>query len=287
MLERPSDFHDITHIVLDEVHERSIDTDFLLIVLRRLMRERAELKVILMSATVDAERFSSYLNGAPVLNIPGRTYPVEVKYLEDVIELVDYSLEDTRLATSVEDGIGDDDEGFISDRPMRNDLKNELLETLRGYTKQTREAVLKFDDYRLDYHLITKLLANIATKRELYQYSKGILVFMPGLAEIRRLHDKIINHPTFEKGWVIHILHSSVSSEDQEKAFIVPPEGVRKIVIATNIAETGRRLNLPGTIILLRSIGITIPDITAVIDSGKEKLMRFVIHAVRWLAGLD
>jgi ATP-dependent RNA helicase DHX29 len=243
MLERPSDFHDITHIVLDEVHERSIDTDFLLIVLRRLMRERAELKVILMSATVDAERFSSYLNGAPVLNIPGRTYPVEVKYLEDVIELVDYSLEDTRLATSVEDGIGDDDEGFISDRPMRNELKNELLETLRGYTEQTRDAVLKFDDYRLDYRLITKLLANIATKRELYQYSKGILVFMPGLAEIRRLHDKIINHPTFEKGWVIHILHSSVSSEDQEKAFIVPPEGVRKIVIATNIAETGRRLN--------------------------------------------
>jgi ATP-dependent RNA helicase DHX29 len=243
MLERPSDFHDITHIVLDEVHERSIDTDFLLIVLRRLMRERAELKVILMSATVDAVHLSSYLNGAPILNIPGRAYPVEVKYLEDAIELVNYSLEDTRLATSVEDGIEGDDERFSSEKSTQDVLENEFLETLQSYTAQTREAVLKFDDYRLDYHLITKLLASIATKRELHQYSKAILVFMPGLAEIRRLHDEIINHPTFEKGWIIHILHSSVSSEDQEKAFIVPPEGVRKIVIATNIAETGKRLN--------------------------------------------
>src|SRR5438034_4518843 len=103
MLERPKEFNEITHLVLDEVHERTIDTDFLLIVLRRLIQERPELKLILMSATVDAQRFSAYLNGAPVLDIPGRTFPVEVRYLEDAIELTKHHPEDDRLSPSTDD----------------------------------------------------------------------------------------------------------------------------------------------------------------------------------------
>ena len=83
MLEGSNDLREVTHLVLDEVHERSIDSDFLLIVLKKLMLRRQDLKVVLMSATVDAERFSAYLGGAPVLTVPGRTYPVEVRYLED------------------------------------------------------------------------------------------------------------------------------------------------------------------------------------------------------------
>ncbi|KAL1967815.1 hypothetical protein VTN77DRAFT_2504 [Rasamsonia byssochlamydoides] len=255
MLERPSDFQDITHIVLDEVHERTIDSDFLLIVLRRLLVQRPELKVVLMSATVDARRFSTYLGGAPILNIPGRTFPVEVKYLEDAIELTNHRLDDRQSFSSLDD----DDDGYSSDGPRNDDVARGLRATLDGYSSQTRETVLKFDEYRLDYRLITKLLARIATKPELSQYSRAILVFMPGLAEIRRLHDEIAADSTFDHGWIIHTLHSSIASEDQEKAFLVPPEGMRKIVIATNIAETG----------------ITIPDITAVIDAGKEKVMRF------------
>lgn len=254
MLERPEDFQDVTHIVLDEVHERTIDSDFLLIVLRRLMQKRPDLKLVLMSATVDAQRFSSYLGGVPVLNIPGRTFPVEVKYLEDAIEVTNYRLVENESYTTLED---DFDES-TSDKPLE-DLAGNARPSLEGYSRQTRETVMKFDEYRLDYQLITRLIATIATKPELSQYSKAILVFMPGLAEIRRLNDEISSDPTFEKGWVVHALHSSIPSEDQEKAFLVPPEGMRKIVIATNIAETG----------------ITIPDITAVIDTGKEKTMRF------------
>ncbi|KAJ9198010.1 hypothetical protein DTO164E3_3934 [Paecilomyces variotii] len=253
MLERPQDFQDISHVVLDEVHERTIDSDFLLIILRRLMQQRPDLKLVLMSATVDAQRFSSYLGGVPVLNIPGRTFPVEVKYLEDAIEMTNYRLLDDQSSAL------DDDVAEPSPDSPGEEGAGGLGSTLEGYSKQTRDTVTNFDEYRLDYHLITRLLAKIATDPNLEWYSKAILVFMPGMAEIRRLNDEILSDPAFGRGWIVHALHSSIPSEDQEKAFLVPPEGTRKIVIATNIAETG----------------ITIPDITAVIDAGKEKVMRF------------
>ncbi|GIJ98894.1 hypothetical protein Aspvir_001016 [Aspergillus viridinutans] len=254
MLERPDDFQDISHVVLDEVHERSIDSDFLLIVLRRLMQKRPDLKLILMSATLEAQRFSSYLGGVPVLNIPGRTFPVEMKFLEDAIELTNYRLLENEANTMLDEN--------VDDTPSENgegDTAGGLLAALEGYSKQTRETVLSFDEYRLDYQLIKKLLVKLASAPEMAPYSRAILVFMPGMAEIRRLNDEILSDPIFQTGWIVHALHSSIASEDQEKAFVVPPEGMRKIVIATNIAETG----------------ITIPDITAVIDAGKEKTMRF------------
>ncbi|PWY93317.1 ATP dependent RNA helicase [Aspergillus sclerotioniger CBS 115572] len=219
MLERPDDFRDITHVVLDEVHERSIDSDFLLIVLRRLMQRRPDLKLILMSATLEAQRFSTYLGGVPVLNIPGRTFPVEMKFLEDAIEMTNY-----RLLENDPNAIEDDSDELALEA-AQGDTAGGLLATLDGYSKQTRETVVNFDEYRLDYQLIKRLVVQIACSPDMTQYSKAILIFMP----------------------------------DQEKAFVVPPEGMRKIVIATNIAETG----------------ITIPDITAVIDAGKEKSMRF------------
>jgi ATP-dependent RNA helicase DHX29 len=253
MLERPEDFQDITHVVLDEVHERTIDSDFLLIVLRRLMQKRPDLKLILMSATVDAQRFSSYLGGVPIMNIPGRTFPVEMKYLEDAVEMTGY-----RLSEDDSNGTLDDDPDEVSDS-TGDAAVGGLQASLEGYSKQTRETILNFDEYRMDYQLIKKLLLRIATGPDMEHYSKAILVFMPGLAEIRRLNDEILAEPTFQRGWIVHALHSSIASEDQEKAFNIPPEGMRKIVIATNIAETG----------------ITIPDITAVIDAGKEKMMRF------------
>ncbi|KAJ6051991.1 hypothetical protein N7460_002525 [Penicillium canescens] len=251
MLERPDDFRDITHIVLDEVHERTIDSDFLLIVLRRLMEKRPDLKLILMSATLEAQRFSNYLGGVPVLNIPGRTFPVEMKYLEDAVEMTNY-----RLSEEDHHTVLDDD---MDDPPTDADTSGGLQASLDGYSRQTKETILNIDEYKLDYELIKRLLLKIATAPEMDHYSKAILIFMPGLAEIRRLNDEILSEPTFQRNWIVHALHSSIASEDQEKAFNVPPEGTRKIVIATNIAETG----------------ITIPDITAVIDAGKEKMMRF------------
>lgn len=244
MLERPQEFQDITHLVLDEVHERTIDSDFLLIILRRLLRERPNLKLILMSATVDARRFSTYLYGAPILDIPGRTFPVEVKYLEDAIELSGYRPDENRYAADTDDT----DEESPERTPQTEDG---LSASLVNYSRKTREAVIKYDEYKMDYKLIVSLLSKIVTNPQLEKYSKAILVFMPGLAEIRRLNDEIMSESMFQKDWIVYPLHSSIATEEQEKAFLIPPKGVRKIVIATNIAETGKRCSFVHAILVL------------------------------------
>lgn len=83
----------VTHVIVDEVHERSEESDFLLLILKHILRERKDLKVILMSATLNAQLFSDYFGGAPVLDIPGRTFPVEQLFLEDILELSDFVME--------------------------------------------------------------------------------------------------------------------------------------------------------------------------------------------------
>ncbi|KAI9707317.1 MAG: hypothetical protein M1836_000277 [Candelina mexicana] len=255
MLERSSDLGDITHIVLDEVHERSIESDFLLIVLRKLMLRRPELKVVLMSATVDAQRFSTYLNEAPVLNVPGRTFPVETRFLEDAIELTQYSTDSEKQSSSREDDLDDAD---IEDSPETKSQSG-TVDGLSGYSANTRKTLAQLDEYRVEYGLVIQLIEVIATTLPYTQYSKAILVFLPGIAEIRQLNDYLGCHPSFHQGWEICSLHSTIASDEQERAFVIPQPGIRKIVLATNIAETG----------------ITIPDITCVIDTGKHKEMRF------------
>jgi ATP-dependent RNA helicase DHX29 len=254
MLEGSNDLKDITHIVLDEVHERTIDSDFLLIVLKKLMTRRPDLKVVLMSATVDAQRFSKYLDGAPVLNVPGRTFPVQVKFLEDAVELTGYSLDNG----SHEKFTDLDDDVEVVDAAVSDSAKAENTKALRGYSGKTRNTIAQIDEYRIEFELVTQLLAKIATNQHLEMYSKAILVFLPGIGEIRQLNDMLVGHPVFSSNWFVYPLHSTIASEDQEAAFLVPPPGTRKIVLATNIAETG----------------ITIPDVTCVVDTGKHREMR-------------
>ncbi|EGX96110.1 ATP-dependent RNA helicase A [Cordyceps militaris CM01] len=252
MLEGSNDLKDITHLVLDEVHERSIDSDFLLIVLKRLMIQRKDLKVVLMSATVDADRFSAYLGGAPILNVPGRTFPVEVRYLEDAIELTSYTPPNSAgdKMVDLDDDIGDAD----PDAP-----KSEISQSLAAYSPKTRSTLSQLDEYQIEFDLIVQLIARIATDEDLQSYSSAILIFLPGIAEIRTLNDMLLGDPRFAKEWLVYPLHSTIATDDQEAAFLIPPPGMRKIVLATNIAETG----------------ITIPDVTCVIDTGKHREMRF------------
>ncbi|XP_002978696.2 DExH-box ATP-dependent RNA helicase DExH6 [Selaginella moellendorffii] len=79
-----------THIIVDEIHERDCNADFLLIVLKGLLLAQPDLRLVLMSATLDAELFSSYFNNCPVLKIPGFTHPVTVYYLEDVLSMTNF-----------------------------------------------------------------------------------------------------------------------------------------------------------------------------------------------------
>ncbi|KAB2579860.1 putative helicase [Lasiodiplodia theobromae] len=252
MLESSKGLDDVTHLVIDEVHERSIDTDFLLIVLRALMVRRPELKVILMSATVDADRFSKYLDGAPIVTVPGRTFPVQTKFLEDAIELTHYDVKTQKNSYADQEAADDDDDSSDGN-------KSGTAGNLQGYSVATRNALKEYDEYRIDYELIIRLVERVAYDPNYTQYSKAILIFLPGIAEIRQLNDMLVGHESFAKDWLVYPLHSTIASEDQQAAFLVPPPGVRKIVLATNIAETG----------------ITIPDITCVVDTGKHKEMRF------------
>ena len=249
MLETSDELEQVTHLILDEVHERSIESDFLLIVLRKLLARRPALKVILMSATVDADKFSSYFSGAPVMTVPGRTFPVETKFLEDVLEETRF----TNHAGSEETPAIDD---YDEDEKLPSDRGKDGSTPLKGYSLRTRNTLAKLDEYRVNYDLIKSLLEKIATSPKYESYSKAILVFLPGIAEIRRLNDILTG--SFSYGWQIHALHSTIAMEEQERAFAIPPTGQRKIVLSTNIAETG----------------VTIPDVTCVIDTGKHKEMR-------------
>ena len=250
MLEGSDDLGDITHLILDEVHERTIDSDFLLIVLRKLLGRRSDLKVVLMSATVNAQRFSDYLGGAPIMNVPGRAFPVDTKYLEDAVEITSFNTYSGSHSGAEAVEYDDDDAANIPSQTA----------DLQGYSPKTLTALAKFDEYRISYGLIVRLLETIATSESYRSYSKAVLIFLPGMAEIRRLNDMLKGHRTFTDGWYIYALHSTIATDEQERAFLVPPPGIRKIVLATNIAETG----------------ITIPDVTCVIDTGKHKEMRSV-----------
>ncbi|KAL1693102.1 P-loop containing nucleoside triphosphate hydrolase protein [Schizophyllum commune] len=265
-------FDEITHIIIDEVHERTIESDFLLLTLRRLLAQRSDLKVILMSATVDAEKIAEYFGGCPTLQVPGRTFPVDVRFLEDAVETTKWKVDEkspyarrshdkfykgkNRIDWTEELGIRDEDEDESSD--AAEDAKVRLE---KKYSQSTADTINLFDDRFIAYDLIVRLLERICFEdNELQSYSAAILIFMPGINEIRRLNDMLTEHRMLgSDDFVIYPLHSTLSSEAQSSVFNVPPPGQRKIVIATNIAETG----------------ITIPDITCVIDTGKHREMRF------------
>ena len=80
-------------MIVDEVHERSEESDFLLMILRDLIRRKKSLKVLLMSATLNADLFSGYFGNIPVIDIPGRTFPVEQIFLEEILDRTGYCIE--------------------------------------------------------------------------------------------------------------------------------------------------------------------------------------------------
>jgi ATP-dependent RNA helicase DHX29 len=278
MLEGTS-VNEVTHIIIDEVHERSIESDFLLIILKTLIQYRKDLKVILMSATLDAERISAYCGGCAVIQVPGRTFPVQTNYLEDAVELTGYIVEGdsqyavrqrrdkygrkadvpgnkAKLQSTADDDVPPDDD---DDEDERQGTASTSLKGQR-YSPKTISTMDRMDEYVINHDLIVSLIERICFSPDLEQFSPAILVFMPGLQDIRKLHDLLLSHRAFgSQSFIVSPLHSTLSSEEQSSVFNIPPKGMRKIVISTNIAETG----------------VTIPDVTCVIDTGKHREMRF------------
>ncbi|KAK9449238.1 P-loop containing nucleoside triphosphate hydrolase protein [Limtongia smithiae] len=235
----------VSHVVVDEVHERSLDGDFLLIILRRMIARNKNIKIVLMSATVDAKVFSDYFGGAGHVNIEGRTFPVDDFYVDDILRATGYRPRQTTNSR-----------GDRSKRPSRGPRHGDEEEQ-----KEEEEEKEDFDDTMIgkyisalgdgiNYDFISAIVGHI--DRTLGDKEGAILIFLPGTAEISRCMSAI--SASSYKFFCLP-LHASLIPSDQRKVFQTPPRGCRKIVAATNVAETS----------------ITIPDVVAVIDTGRVK----------------
>ncbi|MBI5382911.1 MAG: ATP-dependent RNA helicase HrpA [Opitutae bacterium] len=196
-------------IIIDEAHERSLNIDFLLGHLRTLRFLRPELKIVITSATIDTQAFSTAFDGAPVLEVSGRAFPVEVVYAP-LDELGSDAAED--------------------DEP---DARAEALHYVDGAVGAVERIVRESSD-------------------------GDVLVFMPSERDIRETSDLLDGHPGLRSArFEIVPLFGRLSNAEQQRVFA--PSQRRKIIVATNIAETS----------------LTIPGIRYVVDTGLARLSRY------------
>ncbi|GAA2347864.1 ATP-dependent RNA helicase HrpA [Saccharopolyspora halophila] len=184
-------------LIIDEAHERSLNIDFILGYLKQLLPKRPDLKIIITSATIDPERFSRHFENAPIVEVSGRTYPVEVRY-----------------------------------RPLVDD-SDELEDVVRDQPQAICDAV-----------------------RELSAEGPGdILVFLSGEREIRDTADALGQMNL--RGTEVLPLYARLSAAEQHRVF--QPHSGRRVVLATNVAETS----------------LTVPGIKYVIDPGTARISRY------------
>ena len=197
-------------IIVDEAHERSLNIDFLLGYLKTLLPRRPDLKVIITSATIDLERFSQHFNGAPIVEVSGRTYPVETWY-----------------------------------RPLSAEVDED------GNRVE--------DDLTVDQGILAALDEIDAHEKSIGKRPGDVLVFLPGEREIRDAAE-VLRKANLKFTEVLP-LYARLTPAEQQKIF--QPRPGRKIVLATNVAETS----------------LTVPGIRYVIDSGTARISRYSYRA--------
>jgi len=288
----------VTHVVVDEVHERSLESDLLLLLLsdllaRRLRAKRKAPKVVLMSATADADLFAGYFNRAlercpghvgldmrsALVDIPGFTHPVEERFLEDVLEETGYEVPrgskfakkgkaeakaatkkmETEAKTAKSGGRGEDGEDHEENELQRN-----------YYSSRTLESLMWVDESVINYELLERVMVSIVGDGQVPAGPSAVLVFLPGVGEIQTLKRQLESSPRLKSAnlWILP-LHGSLPSSEQARVFERPPKGMRKVVLSTNVAETS----------------VTVEDVVCVVDSGKMREMGF--DPTRGLASLQ
>ena len=209
-------------LIIDEAHERSLNIDFLLGYLKEILPKRPDLKLIVTSATIDAERFARHFGTdarpAPVIEVSGRLYPVEIRYRP---------IEEQSAAVKAAQGTTGRERG---DRPERG-------KSARDADRDLMDAIVDAVD-------------------ELCREGPGdVLVFLPGEREIREAAEALRKqHPPHTE---ILPLFARLSAEEQARVF--KPSNARRLVLATNVAETS----------------LTVPGIRYVVDTGLARVKRY------------
>jgi ATP-dependent helicase HrpA len=223
-------------IIVDEAHERSLNIDFILGYLKQLLPRRPDLKVIVTSATIDTERFSRHFGGAPIVEVSGRTYPVELRYRP----LVD---PDARGARDDDGDTGVPEEQEVFVRNAGSGDGGSGRGTGAGADREEPEE-------RDQIQGIVEAVAELVAERP-----GDILVFLSGEREIRDTAEALaaLALPDTE----LLPLYARLSAAEQHRVFESHPG--RRIVLATNVAETS----------------LTVPGILSVVDPGTARISRY------------
>ncbi|NXH90755.1 DHX9 helicase, partial [Edolisoma coerulescens] len=238
----------ISHVIVDEIHERDINTDFLLVVLRDVIQAYPEIRVVLMSATIDTSMFCEYFFNCPIIEVYGRTFPVQDYFLEDCIQMTQFvppPKEKKKKEKDEESGEDDD--------------ANCNLICSDEYGPETKHSMAQLNERETSFELIEALLIYIRT----LNVPGAVLVFLPGWNLIYTMQKHLEMNPRFGgHQYRILPLHSQIPLEEQRRVFDPVPPGVTKVILSTSIAETS----------------ITINDVVFVIDSCKQKVKLFTAH---------
>ncbi|XP_011646835.1 LOW QUALITY PROTEIN: probable ATP-dependent RNA helicase spindle-E, partial [Pogonomyrmex barbatus] len=206
-----------THIILDEIHERDQNLDFLLLVVKRLLQINSrQVKVILMSATINVTKFAKYFSNelaVPIIKIPEkRNFEICTYYLDEITNL-----------------------GII---PEVSAVEPKITQNMINFCSLIVDALDKID-----------INDNEGNSNSFQRHA--VLIFLPGLYEIEELYNYLTLTYHKDKLWDLVILHSLISGDDEQlRVFHKPPEGYRRIILSTNIAESS----------------ITVPNVKYVID---------------------
>ena len=296
----------VSHLIIDEIHERDIIIDFLLTSLKKIVAERLRQgrhvpRIVLMSATLDSEMFSDYfrikdsqgeLVECPTLNVPGRTFPVKERHLWEILDTMRETYGPNSLMTMNRDEETREyleaETTFARANPTKATLESDQNDAGDGETsvinwKLERGKALKrqgmsqseAEEALVPHGLVATTIAHIAKTTS----DGAILVFLPGLDNILKVN-RIIQEESLlginfkdESKYRTFMLHSSIA-DAQRDVFNPLPPGCRKIILATNIAETS----------------ITIPDVQYVVDTAKmrekqyNQLQRITKLACVWVS---